>query len=215
MTPRLHYHPFAQYCQKVLIALYEHDLPLERVLVNLGDAGDREALAAIWPFVKFPALETEDGTVLGESGVIVEYLDTLAPKRTPMVPEDRLAGLEPRMLERVIDHYVADPLGRMVVASFTGAAVDTVAETRLIETAYDFLEAKLDGRSWAAGETFGLADCAAGPALFYANLKVPIGERSRLSAYFDRLRARSSFARVIDEARPYRHGTPFDWPAGY
>lgn len=212
---RLHYHPFAQYCQKVLIALYEHELPFERAEVNLGDPDQRAALAAVWPFTKFPALETDDGTVLGESGVIVEYLDTLAPGRAPLVPDERLEALEPRMLERVLDGYVADPLARMVGASFTGFAVDVAKEMRTIETAYDFLEARLDGREWGAGDRFGLADCAAGPALFYANLRAPIGDRPRLAAYFARLRARPSFARVIDEARPFREGTPFDWPASY
>lgn len=212
---RLHYHPFAQYCQKVLIALYEHDLPFERVEVNLGDPGQRAALAAVWPFCKFPALETDEGTVLGESGIIIEYLDMLAPDRTPLVPHDRLAALEPRMLERVVDGYIADPLARIVGATFTGFAVDDAKELRTIATAYDFLEARLDGREWLAGSDFGLADCAAGPALFYANLKQSIGDRPWLANYFQRIRARASFARVIDEARPYRDGTPFDWPEGY
>lgn len=212
---RLHYHPFAQYCQKVLIALYEHDLPFERAEVNLGDPDQRASLAAVWPFTKFPALETDDGTVLGESGIIIEYLDTLAPIRTPLVPDDRIEALEPRMLERVIDGYIADPLARMVGATFTGFAADVAKESRTIETAYDFLEARLEGREWAAGAHFRLADCAAGPALFYANLRVPIGDRPRLADYFQRLRTRPSFARVIDEARPYRDGTPFDWPPNY
>lgn len=212
---RLHYHPFAQYCQKVLIALYEHDLPFERVVVDLADPGQRAALTAVWPFTKFPALETDDGMVLGESGVIVEYLDSLAPRRLPLVPEDRIAGLEPRMLERVIDHYIADPLTRIVIASVTGRPIDAAAEIATIETAYDFLETRLDQREWGAGADFGLADCADGPALFYANLKAPIGRRRLLNRYFERLCARPSFARVIDEARPYRPGTPFDWPAGY
>lgn len=211
---KLHYHPFAQYCQKVLIALHEHDLPFERVVVDLSDPAQRAALAAVWPFTKFPALETGDGTILGESGVIVEYLDSLAPGRTPLVPEDRIEGLEPRMLERVIDHYVADPLTRMVIASFAGQPASE-ADRTLIATAYDFLEARLPGREWGAGSRFGLADCAAGPALFYANLMVPIGDRPLLAGWFARLRARPSFARVIDEARPYRPGTPFEWPAGY
>ena len=211
---RLHYHPFAQYCQKVLIALYEHDLSFERVIVDLTDPAQRAALAAVWPFAKFPALGTGDGTILGESGVIVEYLDSLVPDRAPMVPDDRIEGLEPRMLERVIDHYVADPLTRLVIASFTGQPAND-ADRALIATAYDFLEARLPGREWGAGSRFGLADCAAGPALFYANLMVPIGERPLLVDWFARLRARPSFARAIDEARAYRPGTPFEWPAGY
>jgi glutathione S-transferase len=211
---RLHYHPFAQYCQKVLIALYEHELPFERAQVNLGDPDQRAALAAVWPFIKFPALESDMG-VLGESGVIIEYLDTLVPGRTPLVQDDRVAALEPRMLERVIDGYIADPLARMVGAHFTGFAVDEAKELSAIATAYDFLEARLDGRDWMAGSDFGLADCAAGPALFYANLKQPIGHRPRLAGYFQHIRSRASFARVIDEARPFRDGTPFDWPADY
>ncbi|WP_079247165.1 glutathione S-transferase family protein [Sphingomonas turrisvirgatae] len=210
---RLHYHPFAQYCQKVLIALYEHDLSFERRRVNLGEPDQRAALAAIWPFARFPVLESDVG-VLGESGVIIEYLDTLAPTRAPLVPSERMAALEPRMLERVIDGYIADPLARMVGAHFTGFAVDNAKELNTIATAYDFLEAQLDGRAWLADE-FGLADCTAGPALFYANLKQSIGDRPRLAGYFERLRARPSFARVIDEARPYRKHTPFDWPADY
>jgi len=213
--PRLHYHPFAQYCQKVLIALYEHDLAFDAVIVDLGSAGDRAALARLWPFAKFPVLETGDGTVLGESGVIVEYLDTLAPGRTPLVPEDRLAGLEPRTLERVIDNYIADPLTRLVLARLMGKPCDEDADRALIATAYDLLESRLPGRAWGAGQDFGLADCAAAPALFYANLMVPIGNRPLLADWFARLRARPSVARVIDEARAYRPGTPFDWPEGY
>ena len=211
---KLHYHPFAQYCQKVLIALYEHDLPFERVIVDLADPAQRAALAAVWPFTKFPALDTGDGAILGESGVIIEYLDSLAPNRTPLVPDDRIEGLEPRMLERVVDHYIADPLTRLVIASFTGQPANE-EDRALIATAYDFLEARLPGREWGAGSNFGLADCTAGPALFYANLYVPIGERPLLASWFTRLRARPSFVRVIDEARPYRAGTPFEWPAGY
>lgn len=211
---KLHYHPFAQYCQKVLIALYEHDLPFERVIVDLGDPAQRAALTGVWPFSKFPAMETGDGAILGESGVIIEYLDSLAPDRVPLVPEERIEGLEPRMLERVIDNFIADPLTRMVIAAFTGKPSDE-ADRATIETAYDFLEARLPGREWGAGSQFGLTDCTAGPALFYANLYVPIGDRPLLASWFARLRARPSVARVIDEARPYRTGTPFEWPAGY
>jgi len=215
VTLRLHYHPFAQYCQKVLIALYEHDLPFDGVIVDLGNPDHRAALARVWPFTKFPALETGDGTVLGESGVIIEYLDTLAPSRAPLVPENRIEGLEPRTLERVIDHYIADPLTRMVFARLMGTPCDEAADRALIATAFDFLEARLPGREWGAGSQFGLADCAAAPALFYANLYAPIGDRPLLAGWLARLRARPSIARVIDEARPYRPGTPFDWPAGY
>lgn len=213
--PRLHYHPFAQYCQKVLIALHEHDLAIDRQLVNLMNPAERSALQRLWPFGQFPVLERDDGSVLGESGVIIEYLDTLASDRAPMVPADRLEALEPRMLERVIDHKLADATTRIVVGRFMKQPVDEAAQAATIATAYDFLEARLEGRSWMAGDRLGLADCAAGPALFYANLLVPFGDRPLLAAYFARIAARPSFAAVIDEARPYRDGTPFDWPVDY
>lgn len=213
--PRLYFHPFAQYCQKVLIALYERQVAFDPVRINLGDPDSRAKLARVWPFAKFPALDTGDGTILGESGVIIDYLDTLSPDRAPMVPADRRAALEPRMLERVLDHHVADPLTRIVVGRFTGKPADEAAERASIATAYAFLEARLPGRAWGAGDAFGLADCAAAPALFYANLVEPFGDRPLLAAWFARLRARPAIARVIDEARPYRAGTPFDWPADY
>jgi glutathione S-transferase len=213
--PRLHYHPFAQYCQKVLIALHEHDLAIDLQLVNLMDPAEREALKRLWPFGQFPVLERDDGSVLGESGVIIEYLDTLAPDRQPMVPVDRIEALEPRMLERVVNHKLADATTRIIIGRFMNKPVDEAAELATISTAYDFLEQRLAGRTWLAGEDFGLADCAAGPALFYANLLQPIGDRALLAAYFAQVAARPSFAAVIDEARPYRDGTPFDWPATY
>jgi glutathione S-transferase len=62
----------------------------------------------------------------------------------------------------------------------------------------------MQSKTWALGDDFTLADCAAAPALFYANTVVPFGQTEKnLSAYLDRLMARPSFARVIEEAEPY------------
>jgi glutathione S-transferase len=56
----------------------------------------------------------------------------------------------------------------------------------------------------AMGEAFTLADCAAAPALFYGNMVLPFGDTHKnLAAYFERLKARPSFARVLREAEPY------------
>ncbi len=61
------------------------------------------------------------------------------------------------------------------------------------------------------GDDFTLADCSAAPALFYANIVVPIGdEHQHLKAYLGRLMARLSFARVLAEARPYFRMFPFE-----
>lgn len=75
----------------------------------------------------------------------------------------------------------------------------------MLDTAYRWLDDTLGDRTWAAGRDFGLADCAAAPALFYADWVHPIGAgSSRVRAYRSRLLARPSFARAVDEARPYR-----------
>jgi glutathione S-transferase len=64
-------------------------------------------------------------------------------------------------------------------------------------------------RTWAAGETFSLADCAAAPSLFYADWVRPIPEGlANLRAYRARLLARPSYARAVDDARPYRKMFP-------
>ena len=78
-----------------------------------------------------------------------------------------------------------------------------------MDRTYAWLERWMRGREWAANGRFGLADCAAGPALFYAHWGHPIGEAfPALRAYRARLLARPSIARVIDEARPFRQFFP-------
>jgi len=74
----------------------------------------------------------------------------------------------------------------------------------MLDTAYRWLDGAMKGREWAAGDAFSLADCAAAPALFYANKVVPFGDaHPHLAAYFARLSARPSYARVLEEAQPY------------
>lgn len=91
-------------------------------------------------------------------------------------------------------------------------AVMATARVRL-ETAYGWLENRLSGRTWAAGNAFSMADCAAAPALFYADWVHQIsGDHPTLRAYRTRLLARPSFARAVEEARPYRHYFPLGAP---
>jgi glutathione S-transferase len=68
-------------------------------------------------------------------------------------------------------------------------------------------------REWAVNDSFSLADCAAGPSLFYADWTYRIPARfANLHAYRQRLLARPSFARAINEARPYRAYFPLGAP---
>jgi len=80
-----------------------------------------------------------------------------------------------------------------------------VAEAKArITSCYGMIDKEVAQRTWAMGETFSLADCAAAPALFYGSMAVPFGdEHNNVAAYLERIKARPSFARVLKEAEPY------------
>jgi glutathione S-transferase len=221
MTLTLHYHPFSSYCQKVLVALYERGVPFERNIVDLGDAEQKAALERLWPMGKFPVLRDEArGATVPESSLIVEYLDRAHPEAPPLVPADPDEAMQVHLWDRFFDHYVETPLQKAVIDCFRPEGArdpQGVDEARnLLRRAWDLLEAELaDGRSWVAGGAFSLADCGAGPALFYANIIEPFGGRRHVEAYYARLLERPSFARAVDEARPYRAFFPLPWPEGY
>ena len=78
-----------------------------------------------------------------------------------------------------------------------------VAQARSqIRSGYDLIAPMIAG-SWALGEAFTAADCAALPALFYADYAVPLADWPGLAAYLARLKARPSVARVLAEAEPF------------
>ena len=104
--------------------------------------------------------------------------------------------------------------GRIVASGVRGSRDLSFAEARTaLDTAYAWLEQRLAGRAWAAGKDFSMADCAAAPSLFYADWTHPIPEgMASVKAYRARLLARPSFARAVDEARPYRPFFPLGAP---
>lgn len=213
---KLYAHPFASYCQKVLIALYENGTPFDHRTIDLGDAEDSAELAALWPFKRFPVL-VDDGLVLRESSIIVEHLGLRHPGPVQLIPTDATAALEVRFMDRFFDNYVSTPQGRIVFDSIRPAEhrdpYGVTEAQQMLETAYRWLDQTMADREWAAGETFSLADCAAAPALFYADWTHPIDEEfGNVRAYRQRLLARSSFARAVDEARPYRPLFPLGAP---
>lgn len=221
MKPKLYFHPFSSYCQKALIGLYEAQAAFEPVPVDLGDPASRAALAAIWPLAKFPVLRDEEaGLTLPEATIIVEYLAERAPHGRHLVPTDSAAALQSRLWDRFYDNYVETPLQKVVGDRLRPEGrrdPHGVEEAKaMLGEAYAIADAALgDGRAWAAGDAFTLADCAAAPALFYANAARPFAGYAHVEAYFERLLARPSFARAVDEARPYRHFFPLPWPDGY
>ena len=216
MSLTLHQHPFSSYCWKALIALYERDVAFTSALVE----ADRSALAALWPPATMPVL-VDGETVVPESSTVVEHLDRHGDA-PPLVPRDRDAALRTRVWDRVIDGQVMTPTQAIVADALRpDEARDGYGVARArgrLDDAYAMLDAALDGRAddgWLAGGTFTLADCAAAPALHYADVVHPLDRVAHpaLAAYLDRLVARPSVVRVIDEARPYREVFPLPWPA--
>ena len=206
----LHAHPFSSYCQKVLIALYENDTPF--TMRMLADANSFAELAKLWPLRLMPVL-TDGGEVVREASIIVEHLMLRHPGPVRLIPQDPKAALQVRFLDRVFDNYVMAPMQRVVADALRGAGERDpkgVADAKArLDASYEWLDGELKGRTWAAGEAFTLADCAAAPSLFYADWVHPIGERfANARAYRARLLKRPSFARAVEEARPYRSFFP-------
>jgi len=202
----LYAHPFSSYCQKVLIALYENDTPFTSRL--LGDADSFAELAKLWPLRLMPVL-TDGDEVVREASIIVEHLMLRHPGPVRLIPQDPEAALKVRFLDRVFDNYVMGPMQRVVFDALRGAGERDprgVADAKArLDQSYEWLDSELKGRTWAAGEAFTLADCAAAPSLFYADWVHPIAERfGTLRADRARLLKRMSFARAVEEARPYR-----------
>jgi glutathione S-transferase len=168
MTLTLHEHPFAAYCWKALIALYERDVPFERRFV--GGEEDRATLAGLWPLGSIPVLvDDAAGLVLPESTTIVEYLDGHggAP---PLVPAEPAAALQARLWDRVVDGHVMTPMQKIVGDSLRPEGrrdAEGVAEAHAaLDRASALLDTRLADRAWVAGPAFTLADCAAAPRLF-------------------------------------------------
>lgn len=213
-TPVLYAHPFSSYCQKVLVALYENDTPFQYRM--LEDEGAMEELQALWPMKRFPVLLDAGRTVI-EASTIIESLQLHHPGPVRLIPDDAGAALEVRMMDRFFDNYVSTPQQKIVFDKLRGEAdrdSKGVADARaMLDTAYAWLDRTMAGREWAAGDDFSLADCGAAPFLFYADWTHRIDQAfANVIAYRRRLLARPSFARAVDEARPYRPYFPLGAP---
>lgn len=216
MTLTLHEHPFASYCWKALIALYERDLPFEPNVI--GDETDRARLAELWPMASIPVLvDHTAGITLPESTTIVEYLDGLGDA-TQLIPADAAGALQARLWDRVFDGHVMTPMQKIVGDNLRpegrGDTLGVAEACAKLDQAYELLDKHLTSGGWAAGPAFSLADCAAAPALFYARVVHRWDEQrlANLTRYYTELSARPSVARVIDEAREYRKLFPMPWP---
>lgn len=199
----LHYHPLASFAMKVTFGLYEIGFEHEKKTVNLMDPAERAEYSKLTPIGKLPVLRDDStGRVYLESSVILE-----AVGGDRLIPRDREQALECRYLDRVFDMYVAEQTAKIVTDKLRPEGchdpfgVDDARKK--LTTAYDLLEGRLVGREFAAGDELSLADCAASPALFWADKIQSFRDRPHLTAYYARLRERPAFARVLREAEPF------------
>jgi glutathione S-transferase len=209
MSLKLYFHPLASFCWKVLIALYENDTPYEPHIVDLGDQASSASLKAIWSIGKFPVLrdEAKDQTI-PESSIIIEYLARHYPGRCKLVPDDADLARQTRLHDRFFDLYVHEPMQKIVVDRIRpagqGDPYGVGQAEALLDVAYGMIDKEMAARTWATGDDFTMADCAAAPALFYANKVRPFdGTHENVARYFGRLMKRPSILRTVEEAQPY------------
>jgi glutathione S-transferase len=209
MSLTLYFHPLSSFCMKALVGLYELDVPFAKRVVDLADEAYRAEFLKVWPMGKFPVLRDEArGITVAESSIVLEYIDERSGPGPRLLPSDRDEARECRLRDRFFDLYVNTPMGKIVTDKLrpehrrdSYGVEQAKAE---LEKAYDIADEWMRAGPWAVGSAFTMADCAAAPALFYAKKVVPFGDaRRHLGAYFSRLAERPSFARVVDEAKPY------------
>ena len=211
MPLTLYAHPFSSYSQKVLMALWENDTPF--TYRHLEHPGANDERLALWPLGRFPVL-VDDGQTIAESSIIIEHLALRHPGPVTLLPAD---AMEVRFLDRFFDHYIMGPMQAPIFESLRPdqSRLDEIKakSATALDTAYAWLEQRLAGRDWAAGADFTMADCAAAPSLFYADWVHPIDTRfPTVRAYRTHLLARPSFARAVEEGRPYRAYFPLGAP---
>jgi glutathione S-transferase len=209
VTLKLYYHPLASFCWKALIPLYENATPFEGHIVDLMDEASAAAFKLLWPIGRFPVLrdDAHDRTV-PESTTIIEYLDQHYPGPARLIPLDGDLARETRLRDRFYDLYVHEQMQKIVTDKLRPPGRNdphgVEAARAMLRTALGMVDQDMAAKTWAMGETFTMADCAASPALFYADKVMPLATAfPNAAAYLQRLTQRPAFARVLTEAEPY------------
>jgi glutathione S-transferase len=212
---RLYAHPFSSFCWKVQIALDADGQAYDYRNVDPAFPGVMDELKALWPIAKFPVL-VDEGAIIAETSCIIEHLQARHPGPNRWIPEGEM-GRRVRFLDRFFDLHIQGNMQPSVNHALRpegqGDSYGAAQGIKSLRVAYDWLEANLPDSEWAAGETFTMADCAAAPALFYADWVEGIGDkRPRLQAYRARLLAHPAVSKSVEGARPYRHYFPLGAP---
>lgn len=209
MTLHLYFHPLSSFCHKVLIALYENETPFTPHLVDFGDEAANKAFLEMWPPRKIPVLrDVARDRMVPESSIIIEYVQQHYPGKVRLIPDDADIARQVRFRDRFYDLYVNVPMQKIVTDRIRPAGKSDaygVEEARvLLRRALGMIEREMGRKTWSMGDDFTMADCAAAPALFYADKVMPLADKHpNAAAYLDRLKKRPSYARALAEAEPY------------
>lgn len=202
---KLYYHPLSSYAQKVLIALYEKGIEFESEIVNLMDPDSRDAYREIYPLGKVPCLQQEDGHMIPESSIIVEYIDPMA--EPTLIKGDADETRRIRFKDRMFDLYLTEAVGTLLFQSMKPESEQDPERIQKAEfnigVMYGFMENEFGNQPYANGDEFLMSDCAAAPGLFYAEQVAPFSDYENISAYWERLKSRPSVQRTHEEAAPY------------
>jgi glutathione S-transferase len=208
MSLKLYMHPLSSYSHKALIAFYENEIPFEEKRVD--DPAVSAEFKAMWPIGRFPILCDEGrDQLIPESSIIIEYLAQHYPSKVKLLPDDPDLARQVRMRDRFFDNYLHTSVQKLAFDRRRPGdkrdAYGVDEASTMFRTALDMIDADMAGKTWAMGETFTMADCAAAPALFYGNMLMqPFRDtHPNAAAYLDRLMARPSYARALEAAKPY------------
>ncbi len=206
-------HPLSSYCHKVLIGLYENEIPFQ--VKRVDDPAVAREYEALSPLKRFPILrDSKRGQVVPESTIIIEYLETHYPGRVKLIPDDPDLAWQVRLRDRFFDNYLHTPMQKFAGDHMRPQGKKDphgLAEAKKIFVkALGMVDAEMTGRAWASGDSFTMADCAAAPAIFYGDRFFgPLRDtHPNALAYLDRLMARPSYARALEEAKPFMHLLP-------
>ena len=195
------------YSQKVLLALYEKGVEFTPKQVSLMDEKAREEYRQLYPVGKIPLLIKDDGRLIPESSIIIEYLENDFPTDPPLIPKDPELARRVRFLDRMCDMYLNDPVVNIIFETMKPQDQQNSEllekSTQLIGTLYGLINGQLEGRQFLAGDTFTMADCAAIPPLYYARSFAEFSIFENIGAYWERIQDHPSWRRVHEEAAPH------------
>ncbi|HEX7641158.1 MAG TPA: glutathione S-transferase family protein [Burkholderiaceae bacterium] len=206
---KFYYNPLSTYSQKAMIALYEKDISVQREVVWMNDAESRAAYEKIYPICKVPLLIADDGRMVPESSIVVEYLENHFPQGLKLIPDDPVAARLVRFNDRMADQYVNEPALKILFDKVKIRNIlpeDIERAHKFLAISYDGFNRKLEAGPWVCGQDFTMADCALIPSLYYLEDLVPFAEYKNLAAYWERAKQRPSYRRVMEEFVPVWQG---------